>query len=211
LHAVPRRLGFAALVAAALAVFAAGLAPSRSAATCGGGSGGGGGVGVPDTSDDCEGNAYVNPIKGRAWYPARTDMGVDYVLGKKRAVRAIGDAKILGANYHSGWPGGHFLWYKLRDGDHKGAIIYVAETLGRMAPKGTIVAAGDWIATAKKGGSGTEWGFADKRGQPRAAPCYREGMKTNSGKEMARFLKHLGAPVHDKPGPGPDYPTGKRC
>jgi hypothetical protein len=36
-------------------------------------------------------------------------------------------------------------------------------------------------------------------------------MKTNSGKEMARFLRHLGARTADKPGPGPDYPSGARC
>jgi hypothetical protein len=171
----------------------------------------GGGV-SPDGGDSgCTGNPYVNPIKGQAWLAGRTDMGVDYTLTEKKAVRAIGDAKILGADYHSGWPGGHFLWYKIRDGDHQGTIIYVAETLGKMAAPGTIVAAGAWIAWAKPGGTGTEWGFATKAGQPRAAPCYKEGMKTNSGKEMARFLKSLGAPVLDDPGPGPDYPSGNLC
>ncbi len=169
-----------------------------------------GGV-TPDGSAGCIGNPYVNPIQGKAWLAGRTDMGVDYMVTKKKAVRALGDAKILGADYHSGWPGGHFLWYKLRDGDHQGTIIYVAETLGKMAAPGTIVAAGAWIATAKEGGSGTEWGFATKSGQPRAAPCYNEGMKTNSGKEMARFLRSLGAPTADDPGPGPDYPSGELC
>jgi hypothetical protein len=36
-------------------------------------------------------------------------------------------------------------------------------------------------------------------------------MKTNSGAEFARFLRHLGATTADKPGPGPDWPTGPRC
>ena len=45
----------------------------------------------------------------------------------------------------------------------------------------------------------------------RAAPCYEEGMKTHSGREMARFLRSLGAEVGDRPGRVPDHPSGKRC
>jgi hypothetical protein len=138
-------------------------------------------------------------------------MGVDFDVTRHKPVVAIGDAVILGSDNHSGWPGGHFLWYRLLDGDHAGNIVYVAETMGRMAPVGTRVAAGERIATAKPGGTGTEWGWANKRGSPRAAPCYSEGMKTNSGKEFARFLRRLGARTADPPGPGPDYPSGKRC
>jgi hypothetical protein len=139
-------------------------------------------------------------------------MGVDYgVIGKRAPVVAIGDAKVIGSDSKSGWPGGHFIWYRLLDGDHAGNVIFVAETLTRLVPKGTIVNAGDRIATALHGGTGIETGFASRLGSPRAAPCYSEGMKTNSGKEMARFLRHLGARTADKPGPGPDYPSGARC
>ena len=42
-------------------------------------------------------------------------------------------------------------------------------------------------------------------------PCYKEGKKTNSGKEFARFLIKIGVDVADDPGPGADYPTGRRC
>jgi hypothetical protein len=101
--------------------------------------------------------------------------------------------------------------YKLLNGDHAGDRIFVAETLKHLARRGKVVSAGDKIATALPHGTGTEWGWADRSGQPRAAPCYYEGEKTNSGKEMARFLQGLGAPVYDKPKPGPDYPSGKRC
>ena len=138
-------------------------------------------------------------------------MGVDYVPIRKRAVVAIGDAKILGSDSHSGWPGGHLLWYKLLDGDHAGTVIYVAEQLKKLAPKGTKVAAGERIATALPGGSGLEIGWANRRGEPRAAPCYSEGMKTHAGREMGRFLHSLGAKVGDRPGRVPNRPSGKRC
>ena len=153
----------------------------------------------------------MNPIRGTAWIPGRTDMGVDYSVTRHKPIVAIADAKIRGSDNRSGWPGGHFLYYKLLDGSHAGNFIFVAETMGRMLPKGTVVAAGERIATAYPGGTGTEWGWANRLGQPRAAPCYSEGMKTNSGAEMARFLRHLGAKTADKPGPGPDWPTGRRC
>lgn len=154
---------------------------------------------------------YVNPFKARRWYPGRIDMGVDYEPRRRHAVVAIGDAKVIGSESHSGWPGGHFLWYRILDGDHAGTIVYVAEELKRMAPRGTKVAAGERIATALPGGSGLEIGWANRRGEPRAAPCYHEGMKTRSGREMARFLRSLGARVGDRPGRVPDHPSGKRC
>src|SRR4051794_36242451 len=187
-----------------------------------GGSGGGGGVnpsssggtgtGTGQHRRTCSTKGYVNPFNARHWWAGRTDMGVDYgPAGKRAPIRAIGDAKIIGSDPHSGWPGGHFIWYRLLDGDHAGNIIYVAETINRMRPKGAVVSAGDRIATAHSGGTGIETGFANKLGSPRAAPCYHEGMKTNSGKEMSRFLHNLGAQIADKPGPGPDFPSGKRC
>jgi hypothetical protein len=126
-------------------------------------------------------------------------------------VRAIGKAKILGSDSHSGWPGGHFLWYKLLRGDHKGDIIYVAETLKKLVPAGTKVAPGETIAKALPSGTGIEMGWANKRGETRAASCYSEGMKTHSGREMARFLNELGADVVSKAKSAPDYPTGPRC
>jgi hypothetical protein len=138
-------------------------------------------------------------------------MGVDFDVTHHKPIVAIGDAKIRGSDANSGWPGGHFLYYKLLDGDHAGDFIYVAETMSRMLPEGTSVSAGERIATALPSGTGTEWGWANRYGQPRAAPCYSEGMKTNSGAEFARFLRGLGATTADKPGPGPDRPSGPRC
>ena len=156
-------------------------------------------------------HGYVNPFKPRRWYAGRIDMGVDYVPHRRHRVVAIGDAKILGSTRHSGWPGGSFIWYKLLNGDHAGAVVYVAEQLRRLAHKGTRVEAGQRIAVALPRSTGLETGWANRRGSPRAAPCYSEGMKTHSRREMARFLRHLGAKVGDRPGRVPDEPRGKRC
>lgn len=155
--------------------------------------------------------AYVNPFKTGKWGPARIDMGVDYIPGHLEPVLAIGAAKILGSDSHSGWPGEHYIWYQLLSGDHKGEIIYVAEHLRHLAPAGKRVDAGQKIAMALPGNPWTEWGWARKDGRTRAAPCYKEGEKTNSGKTFARFMRDLGAPVLEDPGPGSSHSTGPLC
>ncbi len=203
---MPHKTAVLAALAGACAIAVGGTAADASHRH--NGCGGSGGIG-PKSS--CADASYVNPIHARAWYASRIDMGVDYVPRQKTPVRAIGDAKILVSDSHSGWPGGHYMVYKLLNGDHAGDRIFVAETLKHLARRGRVVSAGDKIATALPRGTGTEWGWADRSGQPRAARCYYEGEKTNSGKEMARFLQNLGAPLYDKPTPGPDYPSGKRC
>jgi hypothetical protein len=194
-----------AVVVAAIATTA--VAPATaSSGTCGGTSGG---TGVTDSK--CKSGKYINPFRHQSWYAGRIDMGVDYFPNHKYPVRAIGKAKILGSDSHSGWPGGHFIWYKLLRGDHKGDIVYVAETLKKLIPAGTKVQPGETIAEALPRGTGIEMGWANKRGEARAARCYSEGMKTHSGKEMARFLNELGADVVSKAKTAPDYPAGKRC
>jgi hypothetical protein len=154
---------------------------------------------------------YVNPFADPAWQPSRTDMGVDWAPVHQLPVLAIGDAVILGSDWHSGWPGGHEIWYQLLDGSHAGDIVYVAEHLRRLIAVGTTVKAGQQIAVALPGYPWTEWGWADQYGSPRAYPCYHEGQVTNSGKEMARFMQSLGATVGDPPGPGSAKPSGKLC
>ena len=191
--------------AAALSVIAIGaLAPAGDAASgvCGSDSGSGG-TGATGSGSSCKSGKYVNPFKHQSWYAGRIDMGVDYMPNHRYPVRAIGKAKILGSDSHSGWPGGHFLWYKLLRGDHKGDIIS-----GRL---GGDLFASVTIAKALPSGTGIEMGWANKRGETRAARCYSEGMKTHSGREMARFLNELGADVVSKAKSAPDYPTGPRC
>ncbi len=157
------------------------------------------------------GARYVNPFADPSWQVSRTDMGVDWVPTHKLPVLAIGDARILGSDSHSGWPGKHLIYYQLLDGSHAGDVIYVAEHLNRLVAAGRTVRAGQRIATALPGYPYIEIGWADQYGSPRAYPCYREGHRTNSGREMSRFLTSLGAPVGDPPGRGPNSPTGKLC
>jgi hypothetical protein len=155
---------------------------------------------------------YINPFANPAWYPARTDMGVDWIPTRTLPVLAIGDAVILGSDSNDwGWPGHHFIWYQLLRGSHAGNIIYVAENLRKLAPAGRIVHAGQQIAIALPHSPWTEWGWGTYYGEPRAGPCYHEGQKTNSGKEMARFMQSLGAHVRDNPGRGPSWPAGRLC
>jgi hypothetical protein len=204
------RAGIAAAAVASVIALVALVPAGASSVTCDGG-GTSGGTGVSGSS--CGGGGggrYVNPFRHKGWYAGRIDMGVDYMPNHRTPLRAIGKAKILGSDSHSGWPGGHFIWYKLLRGDHKGNIIYVAETLKRLVPRGTIVGPGDRIATALPRGTGIEIGWANRRGETRASRCYTEGMETHSGKEMARFLHELGAEVVKRVR-APDYPTGKRC
>jgi hypothetical protein len=207
-----RRKAGIAVAAAASAISIGVLAPAgASSGTCSEDSTSGG---TGTSAGSCEGiggGRYINPFRHQSWYAGRIDMGVDYMPKHRYPVRAIGEAKIIGSDSHSGWPGGHFIWYKLLRGDHKGNIIYVAETLKRLKPAGTVVGPGDRIATALPHGTGIEIGWAERSGETRAARCYSEGMKTHSGKEMARFLNELGADVVNKVRSAPDYPTGKRC
>jgi hypothetical protein len=170
-----------------------------------------GGAAPPGGEPKLTPGRYVNPFGAGGWSVSRTDMGVDYMPIHRTPVVAIGDALILGSSGRASWPGGHFIWYRLLDGDHAGAVIYVAEHLAGLAPAGTKVAAGQQIATALPGYPWTEWGWATPKGQPRAYPCYREGRETNSGREMARFLDSLGAHTLNRPEPGPDWPSGKLC
>jgi murein DD-endopeptidase MepM/ murein hydrolase activator NlpD len=154
---------------------------------------------------------YVNPFSDPRWIPGRIDMGMDWVPLRKLPVRAVGDAVILGADNHSGWPGHHIIWYQLTDGPLQGDIIYVAEHLTALARAGASVRAGQRIAVAVPGYPYIETGWADAYGSPRAYPCYHEGVATNSGREIARFLGTLGAPLGMAPPRVGARPSGRRC
>jgi hypothetical protein len=157
-------------------------------------------------------SSYINAFANSAWGPARTDMGVDWIPAHKLAVRAIGDAVILGSDSHADWPGHHIIWYQLLDGTHAGDIIYVAEHLKKLVPAGSFVRAGQKIGVALPGYPWTEWGWATEYGSPVAYPCYKvDGEQTRAGREMARFMQNLGAHPYNTPGAGRSFPRAKRC
>ncbi len=166
----------------------------------------GGAVGVAIAKDH-----YVNPFADPRWEAGRTDMGMDWAPLRRLPVLAIGNGVVLGSDSHSGWPGKHYLFYRLTNGSHAGDVVYVAEHLTKLVATGTVIHAGQQLAVAVPGYPYIETGWADQYGEPRAAPCYREGRKTNSGKEMERFLMSLGAPMGDPVGDGPNRPSGKLC
>src|SRR3954453_125714 len=97
----PNKLAIVPLAAAAVAALLA--LPGTAASTCAPS----GGVGT-DSSSCPAGRPYVNPLKRGSWLPGRIDMGVDLVPQRRQPVVAIGDAKVLGSDSQSGWPGGHF-------------------------------------------------------------------------------------------------------
>jgi hypothetical protein len=154
---------------------------------------------------------YVNPFADPRWIAGRIDMGMDWVPLRKLPVLAVGDATVLGADNHSGWPGHHIIWYQLNDGALKGDIIYVAEHLTSLVRAGTTVRAGQRIAVAVPGYPYIETGWADSYGSPRAYPCYREGVPTNSGREIASFLGSLGAPLGITLHRVATRPSGRLC
>jgi hypothetical protein len=150
--------------------------------------------------------AYINPFTVGQWQPARTDQGVDWLPVVPSPVVAIGDGVIVySATSGTGWPGGAFLSYRLTDGVAAGHTVYVAEHLTDLAPAGTVVTAGQILATALPGYPWTEWGWAAPSGPTPAVPYSgaADGTPTSGGAAFARFLQGLGVRPLDDPGPGP--------
>jgi len=155
-------------------------------------------------------SSYVNPFDYGSWSPARIDEGVDWIPNSVSPVVAIGDGVVTYSSMESGWPAGGFISYRLTSGSHAGLYIYVAEHITNLAPVGTVVSAGEQIATALPGYPWTEWGWAAAEG-PEPAPGSQyggaaDGTATAGGKAFARFLISLGAAVVENPGPGPTTP-----
>jgi RHS repeat-associated protein len=173
----------------------------------------GGGGGVAPTRK--KRRLYVNPFRGvSALRPGRTDQGVDYNgIGP---FRAIGDARLEGDSYTSGWYG-HFLRYKLRNGRHAGRRIYIAESIVDVRTHG-LVSRGTVIARfgphARPTGSntfpGTEMGWASPVMNVSWAKYSYPQLGSNhnnlpAGKAFARFLRHLGVRTECNPGAGPEW------
>jgi hypothetical protein len=154
---------------------------------------------VVDTSEPAERRGHASP-GGSA--PTRSG-GI-----------AIGDAEIVGDGGH-GWPGGHYLAYKLLSGPHAGRFVYVAEAIEPLVSAGQHVKAGDHIARfgpdAAPGHSpGIETGWSSETLNltwAKKTTGYHEGDKTPAGKAFCRFLHSLGVPQRDDPGAGPEFPA----
>jgi LysM repeat protein len=153
---------------------------------------------------------YVNPFGSGSWSPSRIDEGVDWIPNVVSPVVAIGDAVVTYSSMASGWPAGGFITYRLTSGSHAGLYIYVAEHITDLLPVGTVVSAGERIATALPGYPWTEWGWAAPVGQePAPSAQYNgapDGSATPGGKAFARFLISLGVTGIANPGPGPTTP-----
>lgn len=153
---------------------------------------------------------YVNPFRFGSWSPARIDEGVDWIPNVASPVVAIGDGVITYSSMSSGWPGGGFITYRLTSGSHAGLYVYVAEHITGLLPAGTVVRAGQQIATALPGYPWTEWGWASPGG-PEPAPSAQyngapDGTATPGGQAFARFLISIGVTGVPDPGPGPTTP-----
>jgi LysM repeat protein len=153
---------------------------------------------------------YVDPFSFGSWSPSRIDEGVDWIPNVVSPVVAIGDGVITYSSMDSGWPAGGFITYRLTSGSHAGFYIYVAEHISNLLPVGTVVSAGQRIATALPGYPWTEWGWAAAVGQePAPSAQYNgapDGSSTPGGYAFARFLISLGVTGIANPGPGPTTP-----
>ncbi len=156
-------------------------------------------------------SSCLNPFhSGESWTGEHTDRGVDYYAHGPQPVRAICDGTILSL-YTPGWPGGTFIYYKLTSGPFTGKCIYQAERISVAGNIhiGSVVHAGDVLGYAN---GDNEWGWARAQGAPSTAKVVVNGHEVASegGKAFARFLRSLGAPTAEAPGPGAQY-AGASC
>jgi hypothetical protein len=156
---------------------------------------------------------YANPFRHADHVQVgRVDMGVDY-HGAGR-IDAIGKCLIIGDG-GQGWPGGHYLLYKLLRGRHKGRYVYLAESVTPCVSAGQVVKKGRPVAffgpDAKPGlypGIETGWSSPTLNETLAAAteqPLPPDNANTKAGRCFARFLHRLGAPAPTVPR-GPEYP-----
>jgi hypothetical protein len=158
-------------------------------------------------------STYVNPLKDAQQLTLeRTDQGVDYYAKKGSPILAIGNAQITRSTTTSHWcapdpsPDAHgCVQYLLKDGDHAGEEIYVAEYIEPLVNVGDVVEAGHVIARFTRDPSsrvGIETGYIKVGTNNPCGPLIDHGAVTDAGKAFARFLRSLGCPTRDDPGPG---------
>jgi hypothetical protein len=135
-------------------------------------------------------SGYVNPFPGASI--GRTDQGVDVSMKPGDPIRAIGNARVIGVipNWFQGQP---LVYYQLLDGPKAGQYVYVAEQINNIAKPGTVLRAGEPVATYAGSGTGVETGWATSSGQTkaRATTGYSEGQQTPAGQQFRDFLGGL--------------------
>jgi hypothetical protein len=155
--------------------------------------------------------AYVNPVRGVAGLQAsRIDMGVDY--SGSGPIRAIGDAKVITAEYVPGpescWgktcapAPGAWIVYRLLYGPFAGKYIYAVENITLQVRAGQLVRAGQVIAVLHPASPNLELGWATGRGAWTLAAARHHqcacidpgGWSSIEGRNFNRLLVWVGAP-----------------
>lgn len=153
------------------------------------------GEGIPGSGEESGKGGYSNPFANtKHLIKQRIDQGVDYE--GEGPIDAMGEAKILMTSPPPNWPEGGGVVYELIAGSRKGQCIYVFEGVNTdpNLHVGQIVQAGQQIATFRPGGS-IETGFCNSSGQQNAINEFNGSNETKWGKQMAAFLRSVGAPV----------------
>lgn len=167
---------------------------------------------LPDLTGLLPISFYRNPFHASTHLEVgRIDQGCDY--HGAGPISAIGKCKIVGDGGR-GWPGGHYLLYKLLRGRHRGRFVYVAEAIRPCVKAGDIVGKGQPVCYFGKQAApgqypGIEHGWASPvLNETLAASTtgYTEGEQTVAGKCFARFLHRIGSPAPPVAS-GPEYPV----
>jgi hypothetical protein len=142
---------------------------------------------------------YIDPLQYvTVW--ERTDQGVDANLPVGAPILAPCRVKILAIipNWYVGQP---LVYFELLDGPDAGRVQYVAEEITDIAPPGSILQRGQYIARYAATGTGIEYGWSTPSGITLAVATsgYEEGQITPAGRAMRAWLNALGANA------GPDF------
>jgi hypothetical protein len=138
-------------------------------------------------------SSYIDPLRFVSVWE-RTDQGVDASMPIGAPILAPSRVKILAIipNWYVGQP---LVYFELLDGSDAGEVQYVAEQITDIAPPGSILQQGQYIARFAKSGTGIEYGWSTPNGTTMAVATggYEEGQITPAGRNMRSWLNKLGA------------------
>ena len=137
--------------------------------------------------------SYIDPLRFVSVWE-RTDQGVDATLPVGAPILAPCRVKILAIipDWYAGQP---LVYFELLAGAYAGSVQYVAEQITSIAPPGSILQQGQYIARYAKSGTGIEYGWSTPNGITLAVATtgYEEGEITLAGRKMRAWLNSLGA------------------